>query len=187
MNRCVAIHSNGTSEVLEVAPKLHQELRGLGYRRFVVRTADNRSLSSAVYARRMPSNWQFADAARKLWGLSSEVRVFDEQGELIVDAGTPASGVAVVAETPVRLAPPVDERRHAHTSEPQPTASLVTQEMLADLRRAAHEVRLNLGDWLYGGGDGTEQRAFVDRLDMHVRALESAAAGRGPRGSAATA
>jgi hypothetical protein len=170
MNRCVAIHINGTSEVLDVQPRLHQELRGLGYRRFVIRTADGRSLSSAVYARRTPSTWQCVDAARKLWGLSSAVNVFDEQGELISDMSASAS-VAVVDAT---AGPP----RHAADSEiPRPRAtverqdSAITPAMVADLRRAAHEIRLNLGDWLYGSGDGSEQRAFADRLDAHVRAL----------------
>lgn len=87
MQRCVAIHANGTSEVLEFRPKLHQELRHLGYRRFVVRTGDKRALSAAVYARTTPSAWQFADAARKLWGLiGGDVEAFDEGGERVTDA-----------------------------------------------------------------------------------------------------
>jgi hypothetical protein len=170
MNRCVAIHINGTSEVLDVQPRLHQELRGLGYRRFVIRTADGRSLSSAVYARRTPSTWQCVDAARKLWGLSSAVDVFDEQGELITDMSASGS-VAVLNAT-------ADRPRQAADSEiPRPQAAVegqvnaITPAMIADLRRAAHEIRLNLGDWLYGTGDGSEQRAFADRLDAHVRAL----------------
>jgi hypothetical protein len=171
MNRCVAIHINGTSEVLDVQPRLHQELRGLGYRRFVIRTADGRSLSSAVYARRTPSTWQCIDAARKLWGLSSEVNVFDEHGELITDMSASGS-VAVVDATAHRP-------RHAADSEiavmlrpeAQRQDGTITPAMVADLRRAAHEIRLNLGDWLYGTGDGSEQRAFADRLDAHVRAL----------------
>jgi hypothetical protein len=57
--------------------------------------------------------------------------------------------------------------------------STVTEDMVTDLRRAAHEIRLNLGDWLYGSGDGTEQRAFADRLDAHVRALAAQLETRG--------
>ena len=97
MNRCVAIHSNGTSEVLEFRPKVHQDLRALGYRRFVVRTADGRALSSAVYSRTTPSLWQFSDAAKKLWGRGTgDVLVFDEHGEPVVD-GAPESEASMNA------------------------------------------------------------------------------------------
>jgi hypothetical protein len=96
MIRCVAIHANGTSEVLEFRPQVHQELRHLGYRRFVVRTADGRALSSAVYARTTPSTWQFSDAAKKLWGLAGEVQALDEHGEPVTDTLTPANGIASV-------------------------------------------------------------------------------------------
>jgi hypothetical protein len=171
MNRCVAIHINGTSEVLDVQPRLHQELRGLGYRRFVVRTADGRALSSAVYSRRTPSTWQCVDAARKLWGLSSAVNVFDEHGELISDLSTPTSGVAVVAVSGERPRSTTDTEVPVARSADRQKESTITPAMLADLRRAAHEIRLNLGDWLYGTGDGSEQRAFADRLDAHVKAL----------------
>ena len=107
MQRCVAIHANGTSEVLEFRPKVHQELRRLGYRRFVVRTADGRALSSAVYARTTPSNWQFNDAAKRLWGLTSEVQVFDDQGEPLTDTLTPAAGTAAIpANAETRVAQP---------------------------------------------------------------------------------
>jgi hypothetical protein len=170
MNRCVAIHINGTSEVLDVQPRLHQELRGLGYRRFVVRTADGRALSSAVYSRRTPSTWQCVDAARKLWGLSSAVNVFDEHGELLADVSTPTAGVAVVDVT-VRPRSATDSEVPLTRSADRGPDVAITPAMVADLRRAAHEIRLNLGDWLYGTGDGSEQRAFADRLDAHVRAL----------------
>jgi hypothetical protein len=170
MNRCVAIHINGTSEVLDVQPRLHQELRGLGYRRFVIRTADGRSLSSAVYARRTPSTWQCIDAARKLWGLSSEVNVFDEQGELLSDMSASGSN-AVVDATPARPWHAADSEIAVMRPAAQRQDGTITPAMVADLRRAAHEIRLNLGDWLYGAGDGSEQRAFADRLDAHVRAL----------------
>ena len=107
MNRCVAIHANGTSEVLEFQPQVHQELRGLGYRRFVVRTADGRALASAVYARTTPSSWQFSDAAKKLWGLTGDVQVFDEQGDPVTDTLTPAGGSpAVSPNAETRVAQP---------------------------------------------------------------------------------
>ncbi|MDQ6635665.1 MAG: hypothetical protein M3Z10_13025 [Gemmatimonadota bacterium] len=171
MNRCVAIHINGMSEILDVQPRLHQELRGLGYRRFVVRTADGRALSSAVYSRRTPSTWQCVDAARKLWGLSAAVNVFDEHGELMPDVSTPPIGVATVDPRVDRPASVADTEVPLTRSEDRRPESTITEAMVADLRRAAHEIRLNLGDWLYGTGDGSEQRAFADRLDAHVRAL----------------
>jgi hypothetical protein len=173
MNRCVAIHINGTSEVLDVQPRLHQELRGLGYRRFVIRSADGRALSSAVYARRTPSTWQCVDAARKLWGLSSAVNVFDEQGEIITDTSTPVAGTAVVSPHADRPRRAADSEVPLTPSADRQPASAITPAMVADLRRAAHEIRLNLGDWLYSVGDGTEQRAFADRLDAHVKALDA--------------
>lgn len=91
MQRCVVIHANGTSEVIDFKPKAHQELRHLGYRRFVIRTTDGRALSAAVYARTTPSSWQFGDAARKMWGLvTGDVEAFDESGEAVVEGSTPA-------------------------------------------------------------------------------------------------
>jgi hypothetical protein len=108
MQRCVAIHANGTSEVLEFQPQVHHDLRRLGYRRFVVQTADGRALSSAVYARTTPSSWQFSDAAKKLWGLTGEVQVFDEHGEPVRDTLTPASGSPAI--------PPAAETRVAQTA-----------------------------------------------------------------------
>src|ERR1700730_3339414 len=91
MNHCVVIHINGTSEVVDVLPRVHRELRGLGYRRFVLRTADGRSpLSSAVYSRATPSLWQLSDAARKLWGRNTaDVHAFDEHGEPLAHDGSP--------------------------------------------------------------------------------------------------
>ncbi len=107
MQRCVAIHANGTSEVLEFRPQLHQDLRRLGYRRFVVRTADGRALSSAVYARTTPSGWQFSEAAKQLWGLAGDVEAMDESGELVTDTLSPADGSATIPSPPeTRVAQP---------------------------------------------------------------------------------
>ena len=117
MQRCVAIHANGTSEVLEFRPEVHRELRHLGYRRFVVRTADSRALSSAVYARTTPSAWQFSDAAKKLWGLTGDVHGFDEYGEPVRDTLTPAIGSPVVSAREAGDVPPAEaEGRDASTS-----------------------------------------------------------------------
>jgi hypothetical protein len=120
MQRCVAIHVNGTSEVLEFRPQVHQELRRLGYRRYVVQTADSRALSSPVYARTTPTSWQFSSAAKKLWGLTSDVQAFDEHGEPVRDTLTPGASMPAIpsagetrvsqtafvegSETPVRKA-----------------------------------------------------------------------------------
>lgn len=110
MNRCVAIHSNGTSEVIDVQPRVHRELRGLGYRRFVIRTADGRSpLASAVYSRSTPTTWQIGDAARKLWGRNTDaVQVFDEHGEpLSHDGSAPLStGEMQAIDAPIAAARP---------------------------------------------------------------------------------
>lgn len=204
MTRCVAIHANGQSEVLDVPPARHQELRGLGYRRFVVRSADGRALTTAVYARGTPSGWQFADAAKKLWGRGEyAVQVFDERGEQVADtlpvSATPLPMERTIAQTPkidgqptpIAAIPAVDPsaaKRAPLRVEPAQVPELIaranellpdtdprkiTAHMLEDLRRAAHEARLNSGDWLYGEGDINERKAFVDRLDAHIRALSS--------------
>jgi hypothetical protein len=199
MNRCVAIHNNGMSEVLDVLPGTHQELRGLGYRRFVVRTADGRSLSSAVYCRLTPSTWQIQDAAKKLWGHSTgSVHVFDEQGELVPVAGTSTRSSL---ETTVERKPHIegkgatstrDDSAHetaaaAHASRvdakhlpeliaranqllPESDPRKITANMVEDLRRAARELRLTLGERLY---NRDEESRYADALDAHARALES--------------
>jgi hypothetical protein len=201
MNRCVAIHSNGTNEVLDVQPGTHQELRGLGYRRFVVRTADGRSLSSAVYCRLTPSTWQIQDAARKLWGRSTgAVHVFDEHGDLVPSAagsstsasslektvdrethveghGAPSTRDAGSAhETALRVASQVDATQlpeliaRANRLLPDADPRKITSDMVEDLRRAARELRLSLGERLYNRDD---ESRFADALDAHARALES--------------
>ena len=199
MNRCVAIHNNGMSEVLDVRPGTHQELRGLGYRRFVVRTADGRSLSSAVYCRLTPSTWQIQDAAKKLWGRSTgTVHVFDEQGELVPVTGSPTSstgettvdrkphiegkGAASARDDAARETAPVahaDQVDAKHLPEliaranqllPESDPRKITADMVEDLRRAARELRLTLGERLY---NRDEETRYADALDAHARALES--------------
>jgi hypothetical protein len=182
MNRCVAIHSNGTSEVIDVHPRVHRELRGLGYRRFVIRTADGRSpLASAIYARVTPTTWQITDAARRLWGRNTDaVHVFDEHGEplahdgsppltvsemhvideAVIDASvTPALGTAVVPEPPPRAAAP--ELPPAFTS-----------KLTLDLRLAAREIRGLLASRPVGLTEATQLRALADRLEAHAQSIE---------------
>lgn len=201
MNRCVAIHANGTSEVIDVHPRVHRELRGLGYRRFVIRTADGRSpLASAVYARVTPTTWQITDAARKLWGRNTTaVHVFDEAGEPLahdgsepltakelhsVDAAvmdatstsTPAIGSAAIPATPAPAAaapPPQPAAADTRAPEAAPPASIVTPSMLLDLRLAAREIRGLLASRPVGLSEANQLRALADRLESHAAALEA--------------
>lgn len=108
MNRCVVIHRTGASEVQDVQPVVHQKLRGLEYRRFVVeftRDTDGRPVTGAVYSQSSPSAWQVSDAVKKLWGRGSgSIRMFDDDGQLLLTqrdeprpmAPTPAVGSAVI-------------------------------------------------------------------------------------------
>jgi hypothetical protein len=114
MYRCVVLHRNGTSELQEVLPALHQKLRHLEYKRYVVefvRDADGLSSTAPLYCQFPPSSWQASNAAKQLWGRhSGSVRLFDEDGHLVQDSmasgGTPFQGSAVVpgAETTATVA-----------------------------------------------------------------------------------
>jgi len=192
MNRCVAIHANGTSEVIDVQPRVHRELRGLGYRRFVIRTADGRSpLTAAVYARTAPSPWQITDAARRLWGRNTpDVHVFDEHGEPLVHDGRAAmtTGEMRVIDAPITeehavvLLPPSEEPLpdpvvtpppSAHPVAPAPRSDVVTRPMIEDLRRAAREIRGLIASRPVSLGAATELRDLADRVEAHARTLES--------------
>jgi hypothetical protein len=191
MNRCVAIHSNGTSEVIDVHPRVHRELRGLGYRRFVIRTADGRSpLVSAVYARSTPSSWQVGDAARKLWGRNTDaVHVFDEHGEPLVHDGSPsltASEMHVVdaAVMDATSTPPIGSAVipppgppapvvPAAPVAPAPPVTSITPGLPLDLRLAAREIRGLLASRPVGLTEANQLRALADRLEAHAQALEA--------------
>jgi hypothetical protein len=107
MYRCVVLHRNGTSELQEVQPALHQKLRHLEYKRFVVefvRDSDGISSTAPLYCQFSPSSWQAQSAAKQLWGRhSGAVRLFDEDGHLVQDAmataGTPFQGSATIASS----------------------------------------------------------------------------------------
>ena len=196
MNRCVAIHVNGTSEVIDVQPRVHRELRGLGYRRFVIRTADGRSpLTSAIYSRGVPSTWQIGDAARKLWGRNTTaVHVFDEDGEPLAHDGTPGISTgemraidAPITErptpatptpamvTPARASTPAKSMAASAAppaAAPAPPTSPVTKEMLDDLRAGAREIRGLLASRPVGLEEANALRALADRLEMWARMLE---------------
>ena len=113
MNRCVVIHRTGVSEVQDVQPVVHQKLRGLEYRRFVVeftRDLDGRAVTGALYSQSAPSAWQVSDAVKKLWGRGAgAMRVFDDDGQLLLTAREevrPGAGMPTVAAgTPV-ISPP---------------------------------------------------------------------------------
>ncbi|HEX6600544.1 MAG TPA: hypothetical protein VF034_14615 [Gemmatimonadaceae bacterium] len=104
MYRCVVLHRNGTSELEEVQPALHQKLRHLEYKRFVVefvRDSDGISVTAPLYCQFSPSSWQASNAAKQLWGRQSgTVRLFDEDGHLVQDSmasgGTPYQGSATI-------------------------------------------------------------------------------------------
>lgn len=108
MYRCVVLHRNGTSELQEVQPALHQKLRHLEYKRYVVefvRDADGISSTAPLYCQFPPSSWQASNAAKQLWGRrSGAVRLFDEDGHLVQDAmasgGTPFQGSATIPAEP---------------------------------------------------------------------------------------
>jgi hypothetical protein len=109
MNRCIVIHPTGATELQDFHPALHQRLRGLGYKRFViqlVRNVNKQLLSAAVYSRLTPSAWQASDSARKLWGRGpGAISIFDEQGETVLDGSDPALANAASgawSETPPR-------------------------------------------------------------------------------------
>lgn len=203
MIRCVAIHSNGMSEVLEFKPKVHQDLRGLGYRRYVVRTADERALSSAVYSRGTPSLWQFADAAKKLWGRGTgDVHVFDEHGEPVVDGGpeADASGNDAVTSTSRQGSDDRErdalERSESRRQTPLSSRTVIDPQQAPELITRANNLLpasdprkitpATVADMLRAAhairhaldgtavaADGTDRRALADRLDTHARALES--------------
>jgi hypothetical protein len=187
MNRCVAIHSNGTSEVVDVHPRVHRELRGLGYRRFVIRTADGRSpLASAVYSRSTPTTWQITDAARKLWGRNTDaVHVFDEHGEPLAHDGSPpltASEMHVIDEAVIdaRPTPPIGTAvvpeapaSSALSSTIAAVTAAVTPGMLLDFRLAAREIRGLLASRPVSLAEATQLRALADRLEAHAQSLET--------------
>lgn len=110
MYRCVVLHRNGTSELQEVQPALHQKLRHLEYKRFVVefvRDSDGISSTAPLYCQFSPSSWQASNAAKQLWGRhSGTVRLFDEDGHLVQDAmasgGTPFQGAATIPDAASR-------------------------------------------------------------------------------------
>jgi hypothetical protein len=114
MYRCVVLHRNGTSELQEVQPALHQKLRHLEYKRFVVefvRDSDGLSSTAPLYCQFSPSSWQASNAAKQLWGRhSGTVRLFDEDGHLVQDSmasgGTPYQGTATVSDAGAPSAAP---------------------------------------------------------------------------------
>ena len=180
MNRCVAIHANGTSELIDVQPRVHRELRGLGYRRFVIRTADGRSpMTSVIYCRVAPTAWQITDAARKLWGRNTTaVQVFDDHGEPLAHEGLApmTTGEMRVIDAPVteQVAPPRPSApAPALSSSPAAGGPSTRSAIVDDVRRAAREIRGLLAARPVSMAEADALRALADRLDSHARTLES--------------
>lgn len=131
MYRCVVLHRNGTSDLQEVQPALHQKLRHLEYKRFVVefvRESDGLSSTAPLYCQFSPSSWQASNAAKQLWGRhSGTVRLFDEDGHLVQDSmasgGTPYQGSSTIPDgrtTGTPSAPVPGASRSAATEEASP-------------------------------------------------------------------
>jgi hypothetical protein len=143
MYRCVVLHRNGTSELEEVQPALHQKLRHLEYKRFVVefvRDSDGLSVTAPLYCQFAPSSWQASSAAKQLWGRQSgTVRLFDEDGHLVQDSmasgGTPYQGSAAIPAAPTGSAP-------GSTVTPGAAGSPVTSHALGDPRFTREDVEL---------------------------------------------
>lgn len=140
MYRCVVLHRNGTSELQEVLPALHQKLRHLEYKRFVVefvRDSDGISSTAPLYCQFPPSSWQASNAAKQLWGRhSGTVRLFDEDGHLVQDSmasgGTPFQGSATVPASPMDAATPA-------TAANEPRFTREDVELVNALARFAQE------------------------------------------------
>ncbi|MFI5256308.1 MAG: hypothetical protein ACHQRK_03535 [Gemmatimonadales bacterium] len=113
MHRCIVLHRNASSELQDVVPALHQKLRHLDYKRFVVefvRDPDGVSSTAPLYCQFTPSPWQTLNAAKQLWGRrTGTVRMFDEDGHLVQDTaaagGTPLHGTPIVPAPPQPVAP----------------------------------------------------------------------------------
>lgn len=131
MYRCVVLHRNGTSELEEVQPSLHQKLRHLEYKRFVVefvRDSDGLSVTAPLYCQFSPSSWQASNAAKQLWGRQSgTVRLFDEDGHLAQDSmasgGTPYQGSATIPTAPTNTG-----SAEGSTATPSAAAAPVTSD-----------------------------------------------------------
>jgi hypothetical protein len=154
----------------------------LGYRRFVIRTADGRSpLASAVYARVTPTTWQITDAARKLWGRNTDaVHVFDEQGEPLNHDGSPpltAGEMHRIDEAVIDAARLTPHIAAAVVPEPPPGAPTLppslTSKLTLDLRLAAREIRGLLASRPVGLTEATQLRALADRLEAHAQSVDA--------------
>ena len=126
MNRSVIIHRTGNTEVRDVHPALHQQLRGLAYRRFVlkfVRAMDGVTMTSALYAHLPPSPWQVTSAAEQIWGrVRGVTKVFDDEGQELNRAGEVAASAPLVTS----LTPPIAHATVPGAPTPTPASTPVT-------------------------------------------------------------
>lgn len=148
MNRCIVIHPTGATELQDFHPVLHQRLRGLGYRRFViqfVRATTQQMLSSPVYSRLTPSEWHVAESARKLWGRGvGTISIFDEHGE-VVDHSPPRGSDVLATDTPDAALPPVS----AMSTLEDALASADDRMRELDDSAMGHRLRSLAHHWLY--------------------------------------
>jgi hypothetical protein len=158
MNRCVVIHPAGDAELQNFHPVLHQRLRGLGYKRFVIqflRSVDHRMLSAAVYSRLTPSPWQASEAARRLWGRAAgEISLVDEQGDVVVQGPELVPANSPLG-TPAQGSPSTATSQDAHAAHARMRAM--------DATAIEHRLRSLAHHWLY----------LVDRNDGDAASLEA--------------
>ncbi len=156
----MVIHPTGAADLEHFSSALHQRLRGLGYRRFVlqfVRHADEQTLSAPVYSRLAPSPWQVSESARKLWGLGAgDLSVLDEDGELLEHRPGPPRDSALAASrewarTPLSVAIPED-----------PAIAAQARMRAMDADAIGHRLRSLAHHWLY----------LLDRNDGNAAPLD---------------
>jgi hypothetical protein len=159
MSRCIVVHPTGAIELEDFHPRLHQRLRGLGYKRFViqfVRNTDQRMLSAPIYARVTPSAWHMSEAGRKLSGpRAGVVSIVDEHGDAVDHAPEPLA----VAETTEGSGTPPPSSAGAEAAPEGPLASVHARMRAMDAAAIGHRLRSLTHHWLYlvdrNDGDAT--------------------------------
>jgi hypothetical protein len=161
MSRCVVIHTTGSIEVQDFHPLLHQRLRGLGYRRFViqfVQRADQRVLSAPVYARLTPSAWHVSEAGRKLWGpRAGATSIVDEHGETVAHQADQSSATDAEPAAFTSASDALAERTREDA-----IASARARMRMMDANAMEHRLRSLAHRWLY----------LVDRNDGNVASFD---------------
>ena len=142
MNRCILIHRHGGTEARDVQPVVHQQLRGLGYRRYVlkfIRALDGRTMTSAIYSHLVPSPWQATTAAEQLFGRArGSTQLFDDDGHEL--HGEPEAGLEV---SPVARATPASV---AVQPAPAPAPTSRAEPAVAGQPLAHHRIAIRAND-----------------------------------------